>query len=790
MISQITKIKNFGSFKDFSWDDKKLNDFQKINLLYGFNGTGKTNLSRLLYFLNNGGIPDNQSEFFTGNIEFDVCYGGQHITSFSENNNCLGKIAVFNKNFITDNLEFSTAKGSSGKKIQYFDAGKKRKETKNELEKAQKHAKRAKELHVKVENKRKECDGNHKKIEEEFQEKITEFLGTSKSMYNVKKASCFLQNNLSKNSSAPLSETDLNKAKATYSDVEKEKILFEYDFYSYFLSEESIKKIKILLNTKIQRQAKTDIKDEIIEWIAKGKEWQSSTGTCLFCSQSFPEGYWKKRLTDIEAIIKKDDDYIKKENELAECISQIEKKLSNDIVIMQRETDFYCNFVDDFKTNNDNLQKQHKAYSEILKKVLTKLKEKQANKSMLYDIESASNEEASLYEQICDAFKASQTAFDALKNTYIKNNENTSTLKKSKESALEQIEKHFAPCFIKKLQKNTDIQKTMDKRLETLNYINSECEKAVIHLKTELANEQAPIKEINNVLRKITGMEKFKFEYVETEDSYKILRVIDKEQAVSAINLSEGEKNIIAFSYFMALIKEKIEKESIIVIDDPISSLDNIYFHNIKRLILNDIFNNEKLAQLFILTHNFYFFRQIRLNRIGKVVCKNLKCKNTANEDLRNNQIYLVEKNTSDGSSIVKPSSYLLKFTNEYLTLIESLRQYKEQISESNFDYEVALMQLNSIRRIIEVFLDFKYPGTTLTKAFKESIKDTNLTSSSILDILQEGSHLTSNSFPSLDHSSFESIKRLIDDVFQYFETIDKPYYDSVFIRDLTSSDS
>jgi hypothetical protein len=68
-----------------------------------------------------------------------------------------------------------------------------------------------------------------------------------------------------------------------------------------------------------------------------------------------------------------------------------------------------------------------------------------------------------------------------------------------------------------------------------------------------------------------------------------------------------------------------------------------------------------------------------------------------------------------------------------------------------------------------------------LTDAFKKSVEGTTFSSSPILDILQDNSHSTTNDSPSLDYSSFEGISTLIENVFKYFETIDKPYYDSVF---------
>lgn len=46
MISKISKLKDFGIFHDFTWKTE-LSDFKKFNLIYGWNRSGKTTISRV-----------------------------------------------------------------------------------------------------------------------------------------------------------------------------------------------------------------------------------------------------------------------------------------------------------------------------------------------------------------------------------------------------------------------------------------------------------------------------------------------------------------------------------------------------------------------------------------------------------------------------------------------------------------------------------------------------------------------------------------------------------------------
>ncbi len=91
-------------------------------------------------------------------------------------------------------------------------------------------------------------------------------------------------------------------------------------------------------------------------------------------------------------------------------------------------------------------------------------------------------------------------------------------------------------------------------------------------------------------------------------------------KTIILVTLSEGEKMIISFLYFMELCKGKeneqevlTKEDKIIVIDDPISSLSHTYIFNISMLIKKYFFNKNK--QVFVLTHSLYFFHELIRNK-------------------------------------------------------------------------------------------------------------------------------------------------------------------------------
>uniref|UniRef100_UPI0035A16B17 AAA family ATPase n=1 Tax=Veillonella sp. TaxID=1926307 RepID=UPI0035A16B17 len=112
------------------------------------------------------------------------------------------------------------------------------------------------------------------------------------------------------------------------------------------------------------------------------------------------------------------------------------------------------------------------------------------------------------------------------------------------------------------------------------------------------------------------GITDFSIEkYSDEESLYHIKREACEEDHVFQ-TLSEGEKMVISFLYFLERCKGEVERDStstnkIIIIDDPISSLSHIHIFNIGRLIHNEFLRTSKYEQIFIFTHSLYFFYEL-----------------------------------------------------------------------------------------------------------------------------------------------------------------------------------
>jgi wobble nucleotide-excising tRNase len=197
----------------------------------------------------------------------------------------------------------------------------------------------------------------------------------------------------------------------------------------------------------------------------------------------------------------------------------------------------------------------------------------------------------------------------------------------------------------------------------------------------QTVNIEEAITNINNGLVDL-GITDFKIKKY-SENFYKIVRGENQEKVFRS--LSEGERMIISFLYFIELCRGKKEatetgKKKIIVIDDPISSLSHIYVFNVGRLIHNEFLRSDKYEQVFLLTHSLYFFYEMT----------------DTNKERRKEQqkLFRLRKNAS--------SSEILEMRYE-----EIQNDYHSYWFVVKDDKQPAALIANCMRNIIEYFFNF-----------------------------------------------------------------------------------
>ena len=135
-------------------------------------------------------------------------------------------------------------------------------------------------------------------------------------------------------------------------------------------------------------------------------------------------------------------------------------------------------------------------------------------------------------------------------------------------------------------------------------------------LEKEATSIQPTIDGINGILVSF-GFQGFMLAKSEEGNTYRLIRPNGEDVKNT---LSEGEKNFISFLYFYHLLKGSdsesgIATDRVVVFDDPVSSLDSDILFVVSSLI-KSLFDEVRngignIKQIFILTHNVYFHREV-----------------------------------------------------------------------------------------------------------------------------------------------------------------------------------
>lgn len=248
-----------------------------------------------------------------------------------------------------------------------------------------------------------------------------------------------------------------------------------------------------------------------------------------------------------------------------------------------------------------------------LQKNIQAISNKVASPSICVSLESTSG----LLAQLNDVVTTEQHKIDAINRKV-----------KDKKNVLEQIKTRFWNCFrndcdrlITETKKAYDvIDKQKDEKRQALELIRG---KAKVHREV-LAESKAKITNIDQSVDSINGLLNTLglkgFTVVREDGDLPQYRLQRPDQQVEVFKtLSEGEKTLISFLYFLEVCNGeldgkggKLKSNRIIVIDDPISSLSHNYIYDVASLIYRRVLNpKERFKQVFILTHNLFFFHEM-----------------------------------------------------------------------------------------------------------------------------------------------------------------------------------
>lgn len=721
MAINIKKIKSFKAFCGL--DTIEMGEFKHYNVIFGNNGCGKTSLTRAFELL----IPNNKhiekyrtiSADESPSIEFECEKGNYKI----EPNSDIGvpfKVEIYNSDFLHNNAplnsEFGLKKldddtiilegsvlGEETKEINQL------KDFREKVEKRQKEIKDENDtentLIAKQESEIKKYDKEIEKIRKKMTSKTIQIaldeIGIN-NFYKVSKDKFKYQEDILKDLKKDFNELDEAMKKF---DGLKEMELPKDD--------QTIKnKLKFLFSFDIDKEAgkvSEKIKEHISkvgrEFIEKGIKLQKEMpdNACPFCTQKIPH-----------KIIQEYTSYFNKSVEtFNQCSLEMSGTLKNILnqwnikEILQSFEKFEPFMKKDFSKNKESLEK---ALEQI--KVLLEELQKEVDKK-----EGAKNKE--------EFQKIDKKLLEIQENIQKHVNETRKILneKKKQKEKLEKLKTELKEARIKKAKHDSydwqKIKKEAEIKLSVLNRgherLNCLLEKIDNKLKKLYEQKRPDIEAINSYLKAL-NLPKYSL-----HEDYRIVLNSDVlENSKAEMILSDGEKTTLAFAYFLARLKLFYKKEDlknlVVVIDDPISSLDEQRIYNtsyivakINQELAGEALKDEDKVQVFVLTHNHTFMARL-INMVGKHA-----------------RYFQLERNQNQ-LKIVCKNEVVGYFDTFYLLLFKEVYEFakKEKVQD---DFKEAINYGNKVRILLESFLKINFIDSFLTEkhdgVFKEeTIKD------------------------------------------------------------------
>lgn len=263
---------------------------------------------------------------------------------------------------------------------------------------------------------------------------------------------------------------------------------------------------------------------------------------------------------------------------------------------------------------------------------------------------------------------------------------------------IEKVKKHFISQY-------KDIYMKYKDELDNINNVISNINEKIENKSQELENINKRLDEHNDSFRKLNeDLEKWFFKDIKffkiSDSYYKTQRKDCKGEWIDCKSgLSEGEKTIISIIYFMNFYSsslENIEKFPILIIDDPINSLDSSNKDKICNYILYKIFNNLK-GQIFILSHDKDF-----LIKINKELNKKIHDKNYS--FLKNDDKIILSIEKENLVSKIKTLENIKNY-NEIRYMYNELKKYIEN-PDLNLDIEKMNLPRMFLEKIFAICFD------------------------------------------------------------------------------------
>ncbi len=670
-IETLRHLKNVGVFADVP-SGSFGHAFKPFNLIYGFNGCGKTTLSRLFESISDTGLNSNLPD--TAEFSFSLS-DGSNPSNTSLSNAASRYIAVFNEDYVERTL---TWKEGTARPIIYLGAEQAdlaRQLSALETDQStatQEDTLRSSEWSSAGRALDSKCRDAARLIAEELN------LGRRYTAANLK-ADYAAQ---SYDISSSIEETERRRLKDVVGRSDLPEKLRSAGPLSGGDSAHSAVSAALAAQVREIAIAALQRRKDALGWVEQGLALHESEQECLFCGSTL----LGKRVDDLQqALATGFDDFAA---QLDAAVRGARSFIDNcraykDAIATQSET--LPSFKAPLSQARQNLIDSLDRAVSVATEWLAALDQKRQRPddtpvALTLGVDSWDTEIKQLIGQLNEHVVENNLAID-----------NFST---EKANAAARLKAHYLAdyqsSFDEVVEAEADTKAAHDRARAAL----AEIEAKIAGIRTQLRTHGPASTELNKLLESYLGHSHITLEA--DEEGYRICR----DGRASRKPLSEGEKTAVAFCYFVTSLSSEGRKlkDLIVIIDDPISSLDARAMTHVVSMIRRKFAN---LSQLFVLTHNLDFMREMK-KWLGKRHDNNLA------------ELLFIETGMrNDGgriSKIIQMPKLIREYESEYHYLYSLMKSLADDPQASE---KFAYLMPNAIRKVLDIFLAFKDPGAS-----------------------------------------------------------------------------
>lgn len=672
LITRITQLRNTGVFRNFTWPDG-LSEFGKYNLIYGWNGTGKTTLSRLLRDIELRRLPTQ------GDVVLRVDDKDIQGKDFPQSTLA---IRVFNRDFVRESV-FRT---NGGDVPPIFVVGKESIEKQKEVDKL-KLALRTKEdeLDKARENQKqaeKDLDGHcidrAKVIKETLRATGSEYNEYDKRRYKERAEKMAEAGDAAKQL---LSDSERERLQARHRATRKPKV--SDVAYRVPQLQDLANIVAQLLGRTVVSAAIQTLKNDsdLAEWTRHGLGLHKKRGSdkCLFCEQPLPKG----RLGELEAHF--NAEYERFLQTVESQIQQLEseKKQAAELRLPNR-AELYDDLAKEFNAAEETFRKMLGEITKFLDDLINALKHK---KDKAFEAQTLNVAAPSVDDAV----------IKRLGEVIAKHNQSCDRFDESVKDARDRLALDMIAESLDEFVRLKDAVEKVTGEIQSIQNAITGLKNQIAQLERDIKEHQRPAEDLNEDLKRYLGHSDLQLTIKET--GYAITR-----NGAPADMLSEGEMTAIALLYFLKSLEDRgfDKANGVVVLDDPVSSLDANALYLAFGFIRQ---RTQDAGQLLILTHNFTFFRQVR-NWFHHL--KGQKKKVVSQRPARFYMLDCIRDSKHRCSSIRPLDPLLEEYESEYHYLFALIYRAAEAPSPETLEQNYILP--NVARRFLEAFLAFRQP--------------------------------------------------------------------------------